>query len=135
MEFEEISLGDKVTLISQNVSDCVVIILDIKQKRVCLHHSQPIDGYHPSLLSSHVTNKWLPHQMKCIDNIVDYHSKLHTWVDVHEIMAGGQTIQAKKSNGCSCSCCGQFNNFAEPNQPDNTFKCYICREQPLRAYY
>lgn len=32
------------------------------------------------------------------------------------------------SNGCSCARCKEFNEYAEPNQPNNTFVCYACRE-------
>lgn len=33
----------------------------------------------------------------------------------------------KKSAGCSCKRCKDFNEYAEVNQPDNTFICYTCR--------
>lgn len=33
----------------------------------------------------------------------------------------------KKSNGCTCIKCNEFNKYAEPNQTDGTFKCYYCR--------
>ena len=32
-----------------------------------------------------------------------------------------------KSEGCKCGWCGEFSPYAEPNQPDNSFKCYGCR--------
>ena len=33
----------------------------------------------------------------------------------------------KTSIGCSCSSCGNFNEYAEPNQVDGTFLCFSCR--------
>lgn len=41
-------------------------------------------------------------------------------------------IQQSKSvdpidDGCSCGKCGLWSFMSSPNQPDNTFICYICR--------
>jgi hypothetical protein len=33
----------------------------------------------------------------------------------------------KKSEGCVCTKCGEFYQYAEPNQEDDTFKCWGCR--------
>ena len=30
-------------------------------------------------------------------------------------------------NGMSCTRCNEFNQYAEPNQKDNSYKCYRCR--------
>lgn len=30
-------------------------------------------------------------------------------------------------NGCNCTKCGEAFPFAEPNQPDGSFKCWSCR--------
>jgi hypothetical protein len=32
-----------------------------------------------------------------------------------------------KVEGASCSRCHDFNNYAEPNMPDGSFKCFSCR--------
>ena len=43
----------------------------------------------------------------------------------------GSTTMVKRATpkveGASCSKCREFNNYAEPNMPDGTFKCYSCR--------
>jgi hypothetical protein len=33
----------------------------------------------------------------------------------------------KLSNGCTCNHCGEIFPYAEPNQKDNGFKCWSCR--------
>ena len=40
-----------------------------------------------------------------------------------------ESVAAKEviSEGCACKKCKNFNEFAEPNQPDKTFICYACR--------
>lgn len=35
--------------------------------------------------------------------------------------------KATITNGMSCKKCREFNEYAEPNQDDKTFKCYKCR--------
>lgn len=35
--------------------------------------------------------------------------------------------KVKKSVGCTCKKCKTFNEYAEANQPDDTFICYGCR--------
>lgn len=32
-----------------------------------------------------------------------------------------------KGNGCVCPKCGELYPYAEPNQPDGSFKCWSCR--------
>lgn len=32
-----------------------------------------------------------------------------------------------KRNGCTCPKCGEIYPYAEPNQPDGSFKCWSCR--------
>lgn len=47
-------------------------------------------------------------------------------------MAQATTIQPSlvKSNGMKCSgACGEFNQYAEPNQSDGSFCCYSCRKR------
>jgi len=38
-----------------------------------------------------------------------------------------QATPEKKSEGATCKRCEEFNEFAEPNQDDDTFLCYRCR--------
>jgi hypothetical protein len=33
----------------------------------------------------------------------------------------------EKSAGCTCTKCGDFYEYAEPNREDGTFKCWGCR--------
>ena len=33
------------------------------------------------------------------------------------------------NDGCKCNKCGIFYSMAAPNQKDNTFKCYTCRNR------
>lgn len=35
-------------------------------------------------------------------------------------------------DGCTCFQCGDFYFQAEPNQPDGTLKCWLCRNYPYR---
>lgn len=37
------------------------------------------------------------------------------------------TVVKKKSEGCICTKCGEFYQYAEPNQENDTFKCWGCR--------
>jgi hypothetical protein len=39
------------------------------------------------------------------------------------------------SGGCRCKGCQIFNEYAEPNQEDNSFICYSCKTNPMRLYY
>lgn len=32
-----------------------------------------------------------------------------------------------KPQGCVCAKCGEKNEYAEPNQPDGTYRCPSCR--------
>ena len=69
-----------------------------------------------------------------IPNIKDFGGKRYTYRYSREI-----TIAIKPRNkvdGCNCKTCKQYIHMAEPNQPDNqTFICYSCTNNPLRAYY
>ena len=31
------------------------------------------------------------------------------------------------NDGCKCTKCGLWSAMSAPNQPDNTFKCFLCR--------
>jgi hypothetical protein len=42
------------------------------------------------------------------------------------------TLRPKPKNGAACTRCGEFNEYAEPNQPDGTFKCFQCRTEAYR---
>lgn len=37
------------------------------------------------------------------------------------------TTPEKKADGATCKGCEEFNEFARPNQDDDTFLCYRCR--------
>ena len=41
----------------------------------------------------------------------------------------------KQDSGATCSNCKLFCRYAEPNQPDNTFICYQCKESPYRCKF
>lgn len=36
-------------------------------------------------------------------------------------------IKTDKDEGCTCIKCKEFNEYAKPNQPDDTFLCYRCK--------
>jgi hypothetical protein len=36
-------------------------------------------------------------------------------------------MEADEGEGCTCTKCKNFNEYAEPNQEDGTFICYPCR--------
>lgn len=59
------------------------------------------------------------------------------WIPVIYLkkISGQITKQIAINSGCSCSICHNFSPFSEPNQPDNTFKCYSCRSNSLRKFY
>jgi len=40
---------------------------------------------------------------------------------------GEQIIKNNSANGCTCRKCGNFNEYAEPNQQDGTFVCFGCK--------
>lgn len=52
---------------------------------------------------------------------------------VSESMENIPTIQLVDSinDGCKCSQCGLWYAMAAPNQTDNSFKCYSCRNRGL----
>lgn len=132
MKFKDFSLGDKVKL-KCSIHEGIVIGLDIHYEQICVHYEEA-----SALLGIHVDNNFAPERYTFISNITDYHNKGHTWMEplmITEIISGKQESKETVNPGCSCSICYQFNSMAEPNQPDNTFKCYSCRNQPLRAYY
>jgi hypothetical protein len=37
------------------------------------------------------------------------------------------TCSVKIKSGMNCIKCNSYNEYAEPNQKDNTYKCYSCR--------
>jgi hypothetical protein len=46
------------------------------------------------------------------------------WIGPLELTAG---IKNNSDDGCTCRNCGQYNEFAEPNQADGTFLCFACK--------
>lgn len=36
-------------------------------------------------------------------------------------------VKETKISGLSCNRCGDFNNYAEVNQQDGTYRCFLCR--------
>lgn len=40
-----------------------------------------------------------------------------------------EEIKNNYSEGCTCEKCGQFNEYAEPNQNNNSFICFGCRSK------
>lgn len=43
--------------------------------------------------------------------------------------AQGSVIRATHTDPLRCTGCGNFDNYAAPNQTDGTFKCYSCRQR------
>lgn len=136
MEFKDISLGDKVRFKYSDYpeEDGIVIFLGKHRQAIGVSFSASWGSY----LSGHVTHAWGSPIYFLISNIEDYHDKPHEVMEIHNIIAiltDKDTSKPIDSIGCFCSVCEQFSALSEPNQPDNSFKCYSCRVQPLRAYY
>lgn len=135
MEFKDFSLGDRVKFKIDDYPETegVVVFLDMSNKWIGIAHSENFG----SNLGMQVIPQWMPNRYKVISNIKEYHNKPHSTINpsFYTITILGKTVTKAINPGCFCSVCGQFSPFSEPNQSDNTFKCYSCREQPLRAYY
>ncbi len=133
MDIFDIKPGDRVKI--DNGSEGIVIM--IQPYRVAIHDSNNMEPYHE--LGPQVNREWCQgNGYKFVDNIAEYQGKHHQWYESEYIVAiisNKPAIQATISPGCFCSICSQFSPLSEVNQPDNTFKCYSCRVQPLRAYY
>lgn len=56
------------------------------------------------------------------------------WLPAATLVIGAAKQKSREPDGCFCTVCKQFSAQSAPNQPDNTFKCWICRENPLRAF-
>lgn len=52
---------------------------------------------------------------------------LSTCSFVHE-----DVVNRSASKDCRCVRCKDFAPYGEPNQPDGTFKCHLCRTNPFR---
>lgn len=63
-------------------------------------------------------------KLKFDDLLID-----NAFMHLHNELIAKAKIKAK-SNGMTCSgTCGEFNEFAEPNQKNGTFICYGCRSR------
>jgi hypothetical protein len=51
------------------------------------------------------------------------------WIITSDALTHGSRGQSTSTNHISCTGCGNFNNYAVPNQTDGTFKCYSCRQR------
>jgi hypothetical protein len=74
----------------------------------------------------------------CIYNLENYaHSMIFiTWaIEDREIKLLKVDIRHPIEDGCKCKSCKHFIQYAAPNQPDNTFVCFSCVTNPIRAYY
>lgn len=49
-------------------------------------------------------------------------------IDWGAIVTGTAKEKKAHTKGMTCEGCKEFNEYAEPNQPDDTFKCYKCRK-------
>ena len=49
------------------------------------------------------------------------------WIDDDAPVIVKKSKFKTKGNGCTCTKCGEIFPFAEPNQPDDSFKCWSCR--------
>lgn len=137
MEFKDFSLGDRVKFQLTEDHDEVegiVIMLIPRHKLIGIHHSEN----NIVRLGEHVKHGW-DNNYELISNIEEFHNKPFISVGLNGLkirIISNTTIKHISPNeGCTCTVCLQYSPMAEPNQPDNTFKCYSCRESPLRAYY
>lgn len=136
-----IKLGSKIKArIRGRDYTCIVIVMknDFSE---CIVHSAEFDPNNFYTLGSQVKPGWRPN-VSYIDNIESYHGKRHyAWIvpenvlEVIDETAYVSSPNKSEETGCFCSGCQVFNVMAEPNQPDNTFKCYACRSNPMRVYY
>ncbi len=115
-----------------------IAILFNKMHKFFIVHFEPQDG-HINPLRPDIDSDWCNHfNFSYVHNIADYRSKHYRQINLDnilEIVENQPTQSIKKNEGCFCSICQQFNPMSEPNQDDGSFKCYVCRVQPLRAYY
>jgi len=92
-----------------------------------------------SILSTNVIASWRSKgYIDLISNVESYVGKAKDYVfpsEIDEIIV--QTLPATKmsdsSHPAGMTCCDphcrEYNNWAEPNQPDGTYKCYSCRNR------
>jgi hypothetical protein len=46
-----------------------------------------------------------------------------------EVITSTNKVKVIKKDGEVCAKCKDFCKYAEPNQKDGTFKCYVCRNR------
>jgi len=134
---EDINPGDYVK-ININGEEHICLVIITQHTNLCLLFEKHVGT--SEALGSHVTsNLYNLNQFRCVPNIADYHGKQHSWYYsgyvVKTSCPNQLTTINRKCDGCSCSVCGCFVMMAEPNQPNNTFKCYSCRNNSMRAFY
>lgn len=66
-----------------------------------------------------------------------YHGKHLDWCNVKHIklilptVNGLQTKSSSITSGMKCNVCSDYNEYAQPNMKDDTYRCYRCRENPF----
>lgn len=135
-----IKLGSKIKArIGGRDYTCIVIVIknDFSE---CIVHSAEFHPHGFYTLGSQVRPGWRT-DVSYIDNIEYYHGRRHyAWLrleNVLEVIDEMAYVSPDKpeEKGCFCAGCKLFSAMSEPNQPDNTFRCYTCRNNPVRVYY
>jgi len=118
-----------VIIINHALTNCIVSSLDPILNNPVFEACQ---------LGDHVDKSWCGNHFECVDNISDYHHKWHGWFQMGDLEVVEPQVFSPRTDtidGCNCKTCGQFTFMAAANQSDGTFKCYSCRNNPIRTYY
>ncbi len=133
MKHTDFPLGGRVRF-NRRTKDLEGIVIGYMIKTKELMVSYESDHHNESILGSHVDIHFYTDIYKWVENVEDYHNKPHAIFQPAELTLISAQVKAQVNTGCNCSVCGIPNPYAEPNQPDSTFKCYSCRSNPLRSY-
>jgi hypothetical protein len=130
-------LGDRVKVVGVEEVGTVVIIDPKNIKKVGQavgFENKPIydpnsawnvsDTFDRDQLEETISNnkRWL---------VGDYQKfKWVVWVNNKDLAVIG-TAPPAIVNGCACKRCGEYNDYAAPNQPDGKFLCFGCRTNPF----
>lgn len=70
-----------------------------------------------------------------LDSPITYIGQYGKWISDLEIFDVTEIKRDACLDFCTCKVCRTPIQYAEPNQPDNTFICFSCKTNPMRAYY
>ena len=132
------ALGDivNVSTYSKTYEGCLVVAFEHEEDNVDeKYHVYCVlpDSYIPNESNPVSSYKRQINNDDCITSISNpdlYINKPGLWLGLRFI-----TDVFEIDPGCNCKGCGLHFEWAEPNQPDKTFCCYSCRQNPMRAYY